>query len=108
MQHEQIKNEFIKQGGLERLITFIRDGDPSKQFDKQLEDTLRVLWSCTFSNPEALNKLKQDQTLMARVNDILEKSKQDGNSTLEKAAEGLIWKIEKFLEEQAVEKEKKK
>ncbi|CAF4780583.1 unnamed protein product, partial [Rotaria sp. Silwood2] len=45
---------------------------------------------------------------MARVNDILEKSKQDGNSTLEKAAEGLIWKIEKFLEEQAVEKEKKK
>ncbi|CAF4467057.1 unnamed protein product, partial [Rotaria sp. Silwood2] len=111
MQHEQIKNEFIKQGGLERLITFIRDGDPSKQSAKQQEDALKILWSCTFSNPEALNKLKQDQALMTRVNDILEKSKQDGNSTLEKAAEGLIWKVEKeekFLEEQAAEREKKK
>ncbi|CAF3252843.1 unnamed protein product [Rotaria sp. Silwood2] len=111
IQHEQIKNEFIKQGGLDILITFIRDGDPSKQSDKQVEDVFKILWSCTFSNPEALDKLKQDQNLMTRVKDILEKSKQDGNSTLEKAAEGLIWKVEKeekFLAEQAAEDEKKK
>ncbi|CAF4830234.1 unnamed protein product [Rotaria sp. Silwood1] len=111
MQHEKIKNEFIKQGGLERLTTFIRDGDPNKQSHKQLEDALKILWSCTFNNPEALNKLKQDQILMTRVNHLLEKSKQNENITLEKAAEGLIWKVEKeekFLEEQAAEQEKKK
>ncbi len=35
MQHEQIKDEFINQGDLEPLISFIRDGDPNKQSDKQ-------------------------------------------------------------------------
>ncbi|CAF3427646.1 unnamed protein product [Rotaria sp. Silwood1] len=111
MQYEQIKNEFIKQGGLDKLISFVCDGEPYEKCVKQLEDALKILWSCTFSNPEALNKLKQDQILMTHVNHLLEKSKQDENITLEKAAEGLIWKVEKeekFLEEQSAEEEKKK
>ncbi|CAF3477787.1 unnamed protein product [Rotaria sordida] len=111
IQHEQIKNELIKQNGLEKFITFIRDGDPSKQSSKQLEDALKILWSCTFNNPEVLNKLKQDQNLMTRVNHLLEISRQNKDTTLEKAAEGLIWKVEKeekFIEEQIAEAEKKK
>ncbi|CAF4288127.1 unnamed protein product [Rotaria sp. Silwood2] len=111
MQHDQIKNEFIKQGGLDKVISFIRDSDPDKLSDKQTHDALRILWSCTFNNPEALNKLQKDQKLMTRVNQLFEKSKKNENDTLKNAAEGLIWKVEKeekFLQELAAEKEKKK
>jgi hypothetical protein len=111
MQHDQIKAEFIKQGGLEKLITFIRDGDPSKQSDAQLEDALKILWSCTFNNPQVVNQLQQDVKLMTRVNQMQDNAKQDGNSSLEKAVEGLIWKVEKeeqFKEQQEAEAERKK
>ncbi|CAF2736382.1 unnamed protein product [Rotaria sp. Silwood2] len=111
MQHEQIKNEFIKQGGLDKLISFVCDRDSYEKCTNQLEDALKILWSCTFTGSEATNKLKQDQNLMACVSDLLEKSKNDDNITLEKAAEGVIWKVEKeekFVEEQAAEEEKKK
>ncbi|CAM4811303.1 unnamed protein product [Rotaria magnacalcarata] len=111
MQHEEFKNEFVRQGGLDILIPFVRDGDPEIQSDKQLEDAIKILWSCTFNNPEALNTIKQNEKLMTRVNDLLEKSKENENTTLEKAAEGLIWKVEKeekFIEERAAQAEKKK
>jgi hypothetical protein len=111
MQHEKIKNEFIKQGGLEKLITFVRDGDPIKQSSSQLEDALKILWSCTFNNPEVVGTLQQDAKLMTRVNQIQGSAKQNGNSSLEKAAEGLIWKVEKeekFKEQQVAETERKK
>ncbi|CAF3373963.1 unnamed protein product [Rotaria socialis] len=111
IQHEEFKNEFIRQGGLEKLMAFVRDGDPEIQSDKQLEDAIKILWSCTFNNPEAVNTIKQDEKLMTRVADLLEKSKGNENTTLEKAAEGLIWKVEKeekFIEERAAQAEKKK
>ncbi|CAF1341346.1 unnamed protein product [Rotaria magnacalcarata] len=111
MQHEEFKNEFVRQGGLDILIPFVRDGDPEIQSDKQLEDAIKILWSCTFNNPAALNTIKQNEKLMTRVNDLLEKSKENENTTLEKAAEGLIWKVEKeekFIEERAAQAEKKK
>ncbi len=110
MQYEKIKTEFVKQSGLETIISFIRDGDPNKQSDKQLEDALEILWACAFNNPEALNTLKQDAKLMTRVNHLLENAKHNENSALEKAAEGLIWKVEKeekFKQEQADEAERK-
>jgi hypothetical protein len=49
--------------------------------------------------------------LMTRVNKLLDNAKQNQNNTLEKAAEGLIWKVEKeekFKEQQAAENERKK
>jgi hypothetical protein len=110
MQHEKIKNEIIKQGGLEILIAFIRDGDPSKQSDAQLEDALKILWSCTFNNPQVVKTLHLDVKFMTRVYQIQNKSKQDGNSSLQKAVEGLIWKVEKeekFKEQQEAEAERK-
>jgi hypothetical protein len=111
MQHEQVKNEFVKQGGLGVLIPFIRDGDPNKQSPKQLESALKILWSSTFNNPQALNTLQQDAKFMSRVNELVANAKQNANSTLEKAAEGLIWKVEKeekFKQQQAEEADRKK
>jgi hypothetical protein len=54
MQHEQIKDEFVNQGGLEPFISFIRYGHRNKQSDKQLEGAFNILWSCVINNPEAL------------------------------------------------------
>jgi hypothetical protein len=111
MQHEQIKNEFVKQGGLDIIIPFIRDGDLNKQSPKQLENALKILWLSTFNNLEALNALQKDTKLMSRVNEVLANAKQNDNSSLEKAAEGLIWRVEKeekFKQHQAEEAERKK
>ncbi len=72
MQHEKIKTEFVKQAGLETIISFIRDGDPNKQSGKTLEDALEILWACAFNNSQALNTLKQDTKLMTRVNHLLD------------------------------------
>ncbi|CAF1511476.1 unnamed protein product, partial [Adineta steineri] len=111
MQHEQIKNQFIQQNGAQALVSFIRDGDSSKQSETQQEDALKILWSTTFNNPHIVNTLQNDVKLMTRVNDIYHHAKEKGNVTLEKAAEGLIWKVEKeekFKEEQAAEAERKK
>jgi hypothetical protein len=111
MQHEKVKTEFIKQGGVETLIAFVRDGDLNKQSDVQLEDALKILLSCTFNNPEVLNKLQQDTKLTTRVNEVHDKAKENKNITLEKAAEGFIWKVEKeekFKEQQEAEAERKK
>ena len=79
--------------------------------DKQLIDVLKILWSCTFNNAEILNKFKEDTKLMTRVNEIFEYAKQNKNNRLEKAAEGLIWKVEKeekFKQEHEAEAERKK
>ena len=103
MQHEPIKNEFVNQGGLDRLVQFVRDGDPHKQSVQQLEDALEILWSCTFNNPQALNILRQDAKFIERVNELLDNFKVDAKNSLAKAAEGVLWKVvkeEKFEQEQ--------
>ncbi|CAF2134042.1 unnamed protein product [Rotaria magnacalcarata] len=111
MQYEQIKTKFIELGGFERLTSFVRDGNPEIQSDKQLEDAIRILRSCMFNNHEASNALKQDEKLMVRVNDLLEKSKENESATLKRVAEGFMWTVqkqEKFIEERAAQAEKKK
>lgn len=113
MQHEEMKAEFIKQGGIDQLTSFIRDGDPDKQSIEQLTDAMKILWSCTFNHPDVITKLQQDTQLMTRVHALLHrnKSQEELNADLEKAAEGLIWKVEKeekFKEQKAAELEQKK
>ncbi|CAF1319669.1 unnamed protein product [Adineta steineri] len=111
MQHEQIKNRFVQQNGLNILVSFIRDGDSSKQSDKQQEKALKILWLNTFNNLHVINMLQQDLKLMTRVNDIYHHATEYGNMTLEKAAEGLIWKVEeeeKFKKQQDAEAERKR
>jgi len=110
IQHEQIKSEFIKQDGLEPLSSFIRNGDSNKQSDKQLENVIKILWSCAINNAQALNILQQDTKLMTRVNQLFDNAKDNENSSLKKAAEGLIWKVEKeekFKQQQIEEAERK-
>ncbi|UJR27608.1 hypothetical protein I4U23_008889 [Adineta vaga] len=111
MQHEEVKNEIIRQGGLENLASFIRDGDLSKQSIRQLEDTLEILWLSTFDHPEVVKSFQEDVKFMTRVNQLLDHAKQNQNPKLEKAADGLIWKVEKeekFKEQQQEKKKKKK
>jgi hypothetical protein len=110
IQHEQIKSEFIKQDGLELLSSFIRNGDSNKQSDEQLENVIQILWSCAINNAQALNILQQDTKLMTRVNQLFDNTKDNENSPLKKAAEGLIWKVEKeekFKQQQIEEAERK-
>jgi ParB-like chromosome segregation protein Spo0J len=110
MQYDKIKTDFVNQGGLELLTSFIRDGDPNKQSDKQLEDVVNILWSCAINNPQAINTLQQDTKLMNRVNQLFDNTKDNENSPLKKAAEGLIWKVEKeekFKQQQIEEAERK-
>ena len=95
MQHEEAKNEIIKQGALTRLISFISDGDCTKQSESQLEKAVKILWLSTFNHPQVVTSLQQDTKLMAQVNHISLNAKLNGNVTLEKAAYGLIWKVEK-------------
>ncbi|UJR27607.1 hypothetical protein I4U23_008888 [Adineta vaga] len=111
IQHESPKNEIIKQGGLERIVSFIRDGDISKQSDNQLENALKILWLSTFDHPDVVKSFQEDVKFMTRVNQLLDHAKQNQNPKLEKAADGLIWKVEKeekFKEQQQEKKKKKK
>lgn len=110
MQYEQIKSEFLKQNGLDILISFIRDSPLNKQSLKQLEGALNILCLCTFHHTQTIHKLQRDIDLMARVNQLLENAKRDENRSLERAAEGLIWKVEKeekFKQEQAERRKQK-
>jgi len=110
IQYDKIKTDFVNQGGLELLTSFIRDGDPNKQSDKQLEDVVNILWSCAINNSQAINTLQQDTKLMTRVNQLFDNAKDNENSSLKKAAEGLIWKVEKedkFKQQQIEEAERK-
>ena len=108
MQHEEVKGEFVRQGGLDKLTSFIRDGNPDKQSLEQLADAMKILWSCTFNQPDVVQNLQRDTLLMTRVHDLFErtKSKEELNSDLAKAAEGLIWKVEK--EDKFKEQKKRK
>ena len=111
MQHEEVKKEIIKQGGLENLVSFVRDGDPGKQSTNQLGDAIEILWLSTFDDPDIVKSFQQDTKLIARVNHILQHAKEHQNPTLEKAADGFIWKVEKeekFKEQQQAEQERKK
>lgn len=113
MQHDEMKKEFVKQGGIDKLISFIRDGDPDKQAIEQLTDAMKILWSCTFNQPDVIKTLQQDTQLMMRVHQLLQrtKSKEELSADFEKAAEGLIWKVEgeeKFMEQREAELEQKK
>ena len=113
MQHEEMKNEFVKQGGVDILVSFIRDGDPQKQSIEQLTDAMKILWSCTFNHPDVIKTLQHDTQLMSRVHHLLQrtKSEEELNADLQKAAEGLIWKVEKeekFKEQKEAELEEKK
>ena len=85
----------MKQNGLDILVDFIRNAQFNDQSSKQFENALNILWSCTFNNTEVITKLQQDVNLLTRVNQILENAKQEKNNSLERAAEGFIWKVEK-------------
>ena len=103
MQHEVMKKELIKQGGVDLLVRLIRTTDLQQPSDQPLQDALEILWSCTFGNPSVVATLKQDSMFMARIHHLSDQTKGGKNHALSKAVEGLIWKVEteeKFKERQ--------
>ena len=107
MQHEQMKDQFIVQGGVHKLVAFVRDCEVDKQSRQQLTDAMTILWSCTLSRPRVVNSIKQDLGCMTRVRQLLDEARADANSngenTLQQAVDGLLWKVER---EEQFEKKK--
>ncbi|CAF1635126.1 unnamed protein product, partial [Didymodactylos carnosus] len=91
VQHDQIKGELVKQGGIPLLIRCITE----TKFDvvKVQQRALEILWAMTF-NEQAADELKHDEKFMTQVK-ILLSSNEKG---VQKAAEGIIWKLEKEAE----------
>jgi hypothetical protein len=117
MEHEEMKDAFISEDGVPTLMAFVRDsesddhGDGEHQSTEQLIDAIKILWSCSFSRPDIRTAIRQDAALMARLHRLEEqptdKSNDQADTRLQKAAEGLLWKVEKE-EQKAAELEQKR
>ncbi|CAF1022540.1 unnamed protein product [Didymodactylos carnosus] len=91
VQHDQIKDELVKQGAIPLLIqcaTETKDDPINIQ-----QYALEILWALTF-NEQAPNILKNDQNFMTHIRSLQSCSERG----VAKAAEGLIWKLEKEAE----------
>ncbi|CAF1178304.1 unnamed protein product [Didymodactylos carnosus] len=89
IQHDQIKDEFIKQGGLSLLI---KQASNDHSIEVQ-RDALDILWGTSF-NADAAAILKQDENFMTYVKSL----QTSDNPELKKTADGIIWKLEKEQE----------
>ncbi|CAF1378634.1 unnamed protein product, partial [Didymodactylos carnosus] len=91
VQHDQMKDEFIKQDGLPLLIKYAcQVNDQSIEIQRE---SLATLWATTF-NANAATTLKQDKVFMAHVKSLLNSN----DPELKKSADGIIWKVEKEQE----------
>ncbi|CAF1360613.1 unnamed protein product, partial [Didymodactylos carnosus] len=97
VQHDQIKDELVKQNAIPLLIRCITE----TKFDviKVQQCALEILWAMTF-NERAANILKSNENFISHL-----RSLQMSNETgVIKAAEGIIWKLEQeahFMSEKA-------
>jgi hypothetical protein len=93
MQHDQMKDQFIAQGGVQKLVDFVRDCDVDRQSKQQLTDVVSILWSCTLNKPQVAEVIKQDLGCMTRIHQLLKEGA--GDKALQQAVEGLLWKVER-------------
>ena len=106
-----MKKQFCSEGGLDRVVAFIRDGDASKQSPSQLADAIKIVWTCTFNNDESLAILKQDAPLIRQVHALADRAQAQNDDQLLKTADGLIWRLEKeeeFKKQQELQQEQKR
>ncbi|CAF0974289.1 unnamed protein product [Didymodactylos carnosus] len=91
VQHEQIKDEVVSQD----VIPFLIRCATETKYDviKVQQRALEILWALTF-NEQAATILKNDQIFMKHIK-TLQLSDEKG---VQKAAEGIIWKLEKEAE----------
>ncbi|CAF1620348.1 unnamed protein product [Adineta ricciae] len=88
VQHDQVKIEFIKQNALSLLIQCVRDD----RFDpiKVRQIALEILVALSFDNNACLVLKYNDQFI-----DQIRSLANNNQSSLQRAAEGLLWKLEK-------------
>ncbi|CAF2072794.1 unnamed protein product [Rotaria magnacalcarata] len=98
VQHDQVKTELIKQGILPLLMKCVVE----VRFDpiKVRQVALEILLALSFFN-EACLILKQNEDFMNHSRSLAENANSD-HAGLQRAAEGLLWKLEK--ENEAVAK----
>ena len=88
-QHDQIKEELTKQGMLPLLLRCVTES----KFDllKEQQPALEILLSLAF-NEQAAMSLKENSQFISHLKTLLTSSSEKG---VQRAAEGLIWKLEK-------------
>jgi hypothetical protein len=98
VQHDQVKVELIKQKALPLLVRCVEE----TQFDpiKVQRVALEILLALSFNN-DACSILQQSQNFINHIR-ILACNNNSNKSGLQRAAEGLLWKLEK--EEEAIAK----
>ena len=84
IQHDQIKDEVIKQNALPFLLECT-----NRLTDKAYILILEILWSLTFRE-ESLLALRSNDKFLEKIQTI---SNDDNNEPLKKAADGLVWKL---------------
>ncbi|CAF1053717.1 unnamed protein product [Rotaria sordida] len=94
VQHDQVKIELIKQNALPLLIRCIIE----IEFDpiKVKPIVLEILLALSFNN-DALLTLRQNINLMSTIRNLVN-STNSNKSNLQRAAEALLWKLEKEAE----------
>ncbi|CAF1441837.1 unnamed protein product, partial [Rotaria sordida] len=96
VQHDQIKEELTKQG----ILPYLLQCATETKFDpiKEQQPTLEILLALTFHDQAAI-LLKKNSQFISHLHTLINSSSEQG---LRRAAEGLIWKLEK--EETATDK----
>jgi hypothetical protein len=98
VQHDQVKNELIQQKALPLLLRCVEE----TRFDpiKGQQTTLKILLALSFSN-DVCSVLKQNQNFINHIR-VLASNTNSDRPSLQRAAEMLLWKLEK--EEEAIAK----
>ena len=84
IQHDQIKDEVIKQNALPFLLECT-----DKLTDQRRILILEILWTLTF-HEKSLSALRANSQFLEKIKNI---SKDEKNEPLKKAADGLVWKL---------------
>jgi hypothetical protein len=99
VQHDQVKSELIEQRALPLLVRCVVE----TRFDpiKVQQIALEIVLALSF-NSDACSVLRQNQTFMTHIRSVAANINSD-KSGLQRAAEGLLWKLEE--EEEAISKQ---
>lgn len=106
-----MKNLFCDNGGLDKIVRFLCEGQLDQKASPQLTDAMNIVCSCAFNNDGTLQTLKQNSKLISRTEDILNMSKKNNQKEFTRAAENLTWKLVKedeFKQQQQAQLELKR
>ncbi|CAF3831953.1 unnamed protein product [Rotaria sp. Silwood1] len=94
VQHDQVKDELIKQNALPLLIRCIIENEFDSTKVKPI--VLEILLALSFNN-DASSALRQNINFISRIRNLVNSTNSE-KSNLQRAAEALLWKLEKEAE----------